>query len=86
MRRQRRRAVIMLAGLMNAFLGTNIGYSAGIIHLGLLEKHKKSPNLVSWAGALFTSVFCLAGKKGFLSLSLSPVHVVDTNFFLRISL
>lgn len=61
MRRQRRRAVIMLAGLMNAFLGTNIGYSAGIIHLGLLEKHKKSPNVVFWAGALFSSLLCLAG-------------------------
>lgn len=72
MRRQSRRGVIMLAGLMNAFLGASIGYSAGIIHLGLLEKHKGSPNLVSWAGALFTSVFCLAGKKSnSLSLSLS---------------
>lgn len=57
----RRRAVIMLAGLMNAFLGTSIGYSAGIIHLGLLEKHKQFPNLVSWAGALFSSGLCLAG-------------------------
>ena len=67
---QRHRGMIVVAGLMNTFLGTSLLYSAGIIHFGLLGKYRRSPTQVSWASALFSSTFFLAGKES-LSLSLS---------------
>ncbi|XP_048745860.2 monocarboxylate transporter 2-like isoform X4 [Ostrea edulis] len=52
---------ILLAAFMVNFLGSSLGYSAGIIHLGLLKKFPEFSSEVTWAGSLFTSVFCLAG-------------------------
>ena len=74
MPRQRHRGIIVVAGLMNAFLGTSLAYSTGIIHFGLLGKYRRSPIQVSWASALFSSTFYLAGKKSiYLSIYLLGV-------------
>ncbi|XP_056004935.1 monocarboxylate transporter 12-like isoform X3 [Ostrea edulis] len=55
------KTVVLLAAFMVNFLGGSLGYSAGIIHLGLLKKFPEFSSEVAWAGSLFTSVFCLAG-------------------------
>ncbi|XP_061178464.1 monocarboxylate transporter 2-like [Saccostrea echinata] len=56
-----KKPIVLLAAFINNFLGSSLGYSAGIIHFGLLEKFPESASKVALAGALFTSVFCLAG-------------------------
>ncbi|XP_061172481.1 monocarboxylate transporter 6-like isoform X2 [Saccostrea echinata] len=75
-----RKPVVLFAGFMNSFLGTSLGYSAGIIHLGLLEKYKEFPKEVSWAGALFTSFFSLAGIGQ--SMMFSGTVVVTGYYFI----
>ncbi|XP_062573494.1 monocarboxylate transporter 2-like [Saccostrea cucullata] len=72
-------SIVLLAAFINNFLGGSLGYSAGIIHFGLVEKFPESPSEVALAGALFTSVFCLAGP---ISTSVINTLTCRTAFFI----
>ncbi|KAK6196131.1 hypothetical protein SNE40_001417 [Patella caerulea] len=62
--------VVLAASFLALFFNSSLNYSVGVLHIALLERFpEEEVTTISWLGALFSSMFALAGWTGSILVS-----------------